>query len=67
MEKWWDVLCNVATGTIKFASHLPAPAATEPHIAVDTEFIADVHALTTQTYTHTHTRARMSAPTTDGC
>ena len=42
MERWWDVLCNVATGTIKFASHLPPQTTTEPHVAIDTEFIADV-------------------------
>ena len=42
MEKWWDVLCNVATGTIRYASHLPLATAAEPYVAVDNDFIADV-------------------------
>jgi len=42
MEKWWDVLCNVATGTIRYASHLSLATAAEQYVTVDNDFIADV-------------------------
>ena len=42
MERWWDVLCNVATGAVKYATHLPPLPAAEPHVPVDNEFIAEV-------------------------
>jgi len=42
MEKWWDVLCNVATGTVKLASHIPATSAPDAHVAMDNEFIQRV-------------------------
>lgn len=42
IDKWWDVLCNVATGQVKLASHLPPQQALDPHVSLDNEFIADV-------------------------
>jgi len=37
-----DVICNIGTGQVKLASHLPPQTQTEAHVALDQDFIADV-------------------------
>jgi len=42
LDKWWDVLFNIETGTVKLASHIPPVTEPEKYITHDNDFIAEV-------------------------